>query len=538
MSSPSTVLALQRSIGNRAVARLAARADRRLLQRKFGFELELHVPVTSGAKTVDDPIAKTVDDPIAAPEEWTDKEKKSTQVAMVTSDVKPADDPIAAPEGRTGREETSTQAAVPRVLFYVKVDHSAALNKMVPMRARKLTGLETNCPILELVTEPLDELDNTEDDVREQMQALKAFATDIREKTAGFTKRYPLDRLTVPGAAINVGATKNYVGADENDRGDVDDQFKPKLPLIPVPRGVMSVDAFVQQTYGVSLKRVSEEFSERAIQPGSNLLEADREILRSASDDAAKIVSWLANLDSGTADKKDLLRGFFALIAYYLRAGKPRDRPLKSSELGKKLVGLFFFKTKLSTLAKDVAIKQVLDVHRSTIRQKVLEQTGRLDEKELLIPGFEDEQVRVGDFVDQVLEGASDPFFTAAKNKKANQLKAPSLGVDPFKGVGVVMENRKFGRTRGSSEAERLPPERWEQMAVNLYWYLRALHGATDVKGQLLPWPPRAQGEPSEPVKQRTQDEIEALIKAANGGAPPPPPPPLYHHATTSSARH
>ena len=405
------------------------------VQRLFGFELELGVPLTSG-------LAGELKPP----------------------EINPS--PTERPSVKVGEAEDRS--------FDVHVDHSGRLNNIVPRSARP----ETNAPIIELVTRPMDEFNVTADQVRGVMNGVKNVAQSIRTRALDRNARAPLD--TIDGVRADP-AWRNFVGIRE-------DASK---------QSVQSVDAYVQQTYGLSLRRVPNEFEQRTTQPGSlfkrlkrsepgslptTTLRATKEALEYATMTADDLMEWLKDERNRAIPAADVpvVRGFFTLVAYYLWIGAldPKQRGLMKNR-----TGIFFYKTKLSTLwsrlAGDIAelsfINDASDSsERDQVVKKLIELAGRTATEDVL----PDRDVTCGTWLDEVLSGTDDKMFAKAKNPWSPELEAPDVGRGTARGLGVVLENREFAWTEGRTGDKRhYAPSEWADMAVRLWQRLRDLQG-------------------------------------------------------------
>jgi hypothetical protein len=498
------MLALQRSVGNRRVAELVTRADRRVLARAFGFELELGVPIT----------ARTTINRGSGDERVPVQPKTDTKARVAKA---------------TGGE------------FEVKVDHSKSPNTLFPVdpdllrvhksarqipiveqarqAQRPLTPKEIELakkdgltPIIELVTAPFDELTLTPDQVRGKMQTLVDFANEMKRKTEDFKKVSKLDSL----AGITVtSANRNYVGAEWTGPAFQNPMLNP-------------LGAFVQQTYGVSLNRIGDEFTYRATQKGSRLTATNVEALKQAVNDGKEMAEHLVERYRGRGfaptDPRPL-QGFLTLMSYYLRIGTV-DR--QKSDLIKKRLGIFYYKTQLSTLRKslvesDPNFKWIFENRWSFIRDGLLLVTERKGNEPLLRGPDSDNTKGTGpklnDFLESVLKGTSDPVWSESKNPYSAELVAETLGVGSAQGLGVVIENRRYAATIGSNELAKVMPEDWVSMGLELYYRLRALHGAPVAAPADVPVA-AANAAPALPLL------TGALVNASSSAAPPPPPPP------------
>jgi hypothetical protein len=409
------------------------------VQRLFGFELELGVPLTSG----------------------------------LAGDLKPPEINPSAAGGPNVKVGEATDGS-----FDVHVDHSRHLNKVVPKSARP----GSNAPIIELVTRPMDEFGVTADQVRGVMEGLKNVADSIKTRALDRNARAPLD--SIDGVRANP-AWRNFVGVRED----------------PSKESLQSVDAYVQQTYGVSLSRIPDEFEQRATQPGSlfrrlkprgpdtrpTTLRATKEALDYATTTADELMQWLKDERWLPFEEGALVaRGFFVLVAYYLWIGVLDP---KQTGFMKNRTGIFFYKTKLSTLWSRLAA-EIAELHlindaedfseRDQVIKKLIELTGRTESEELL-PG---RGVTCRTWLEEVLSGADDKVFAKAKNPWSPELQAPDVGRGAARGLGVVLENRKFAWTEGKTGARsHYAPRQWAGMAVRLWQRLRDLQGGEPDSG-------------------------------------------------------
>lgn len=364
--------------------------------------------------------------------------------------------------------------------FEAHIDHSARLNNLVSqaVRGQKQDGSFRDTAILELVTQPMDEFTMTENDVRTIMQGLVDVADHIKTNAIDQNDSIPVDGL--PGLVATPPGV-NFVGIQAAN---------------PILARTQTVDAYVQQTYGLSLKRVAEEFDSRATQPGSRVAEENKTALNAAGRHADDMVRWIRDHygrrkhkaggakrsfknEYGFPTKAELdeAHGLFALIAYYLEVGKINPHV---QELIKKKVGIFYFKTRLSTVrnqvtAADPKLKWLFKTRRGKLVTQLLHLTNRQYVNDKVIAGS---GIDCGPWVDAILAGQDDLIFNRSVNPYSRELTAPALGHGGAHGVGVVMENRKFAATEGKNEVMgKYAPNTWPQLAVNLHRYLRDRQG-------------------------------------------------------------
>jgi hypothetical protein len=401
------------------------------VQRDFGFELELSVLLTS-----DGPGGIGKREPVSDPKK------------VVGRSTDPQD-------------------------FEMHVDHSKTVRTLLLEGSQ----LRDSPPILELVTKPMDEFAVGENRVRTLMGRLVATANSIKTNAIDANDRIALDDVA---GVTAVPAQTNYVGSEK----DIDAENR-----------VQSVDAMVQQTYGVSLRRVTQEFSNRLSEEGSWIknpmaapgwttqqeYEKTRQALASANSQAASTRGWITS-QFGTgfsAEEASGVEGLFALILYYLHRG----RVAEEGGLIKKKVGLFFYKTKLSTVRDNLAadipgLRALLDdqATRATIATRLLKLANRTaagDDEVITGAG-----ISCKDWLDEVLAGRDDTVFEKARNDWSSELRADRIGKGSAAAPGVVLENREFAATQGRKEAQRYAPGEWADMAVKLWQRLRDLQGA------------------------------------------------------------
>lgn len=392
------------------------------MQRKFGFELELGVPLYSEVSGVKGP-------------------------------------PMFKTYPEVGRATDGS--------FKVHIDHSKRLKLAVSDDIRG----EGDAPVIELVTQPMDEFTMSEDAVSNIMKKLVTVARYIKTNAIEKNDSVSLDLL--PGLKTNPAGV-NFVGI---------------RPINLHLTNSLTVDAYVQQTYGLSLKRVGAEFKSRAEQAGSKVIEENKTALLAAVRHADKMVQWIRDNATSTLPSNaafEEAHGLFALIAYYLEVGKINPHV---KELIKKKFGLFYFKTKLSTVRNQLLVYPGLRMlflrQKDELVAKLLELTGRfsnepfmsyIDSNNKVVPYID---VNCGDWVGEILAGTDDKVFAKSKNEYSPELTAPGLGLGSAYGVGVVMENRKFAATQGENETtHKYAPDTWPQLAVDLHRYLRARQGS------------------------------------------------------------
>jgi hypothetical protein len=250
----------------------------------------------------------------------------------------------------------------------------------------------------------------------------------------------------------------------------------------------------VQQTYGVSLRRVTQEFGNRRTEEGSWFQNPEaahgsvkeessktQGALRSSTMHAKSAREWITqNLDTPfSSNEETMVEGLFSLIFYYLIRGKD-----ESGGLIKKNVGIFFYKTKLSTVRNNLTaqIPGLADLlNDQAKRDKIV--TELLKRQHDKHDNDDVDEVTGGAgisrraWVEEVLAGKDDTFFEKARNKWSSELQADLIGQGSARAPGVVLENRQFAATKGRKEENRYQPSEWTGMAVELWRRLRSLQG-------------------------------------------------------------
>ena len=439
------------------------------VQRLFGFELELDVPVFSRVNGVDRPPAR------------------------VAKEIATADDRS----------------------FDVHVDHSVLASEALPDRV--LVGRNRVASIVELVTRPMNEFDVTEAHVRRVMSGLVNVANHIRTEALGRDRSIPLDEL--PGLTANP-ANVNRVGYD----------YESGTPA------AVAVDAYVQQTYGLSLRRVGDEFEFRATEPEDKeplhawtefdaSYETSRGELARARESAEALVvavrKWIPRWErywnrrteeSGYGDwfggdaELDEARGLFALIFYYLHIGEnvghaadlqgleeDESAALMNSAIVKNRLGIFFYKTALSTVRNNLVashpgLRRLFRHFRGKLVEEIFKLSGRDDFREPVVSlTTAAGGVTCQDWVTSVLGGTKDQIFSTFANQVRNprtgrsgpqELQPGIVGGGAAQGRGIVLENRRFAESEGYTYTHKYSPNEWPDMGAKLFRYLHDRHGA------------------------------------------------------------
>jgi Domain of unknown function (DUF4157) len=431
------------------------------VQRAFGFELELPVLLTRGERNAMlDPF------PYEAPGQATVPEKKRKVVVG---------------EGTTGG-------------FELHVDHSAHLKPLISA-VRRQWGKDAavwdkyrtaSPPILELVTKPMDESVDTEADVRAVMTDLVAIASRIQ---AAIDNNQRIDVDVLPKVKVRAGR-ENYVGVDP--RNPVDPTRPAEAPTVNTTvrkagQRHQSVNAYVQATYGLPLKQVQQEFAE-GVDPGSLVLKKYKEALAVAVYDGRAMVTWISRYLENhrrspvRGEMLESAQGLFTLIAYYLRMGSISIKDDVGGLL-KKMVGVFYYKTRLSTVRNQLTDdSKGLDWlltdpdRRRAVIDEVLTLTGRKDQhtQPLFRPTEGVKVITCHSWLNEVLAGTDDIVFNKSVNQRSKEL-VPEERLRP----GIILENRRFAQTQGKPNVEGRParytPGEWVDMALDLHRYLKRL---------------------------------------------------------------
>jgi hypothetical protein len=393
------------------------------LQCLFGFELELALPVTSGPAGSELPPVKA------------DKPK---------------------PRGAGG--ETVKSPTIGEMhgggAARLDVDHSTRFNRLRPASwpAQDMT-------IVEVVTEPLDEIALTLGEVKMRMKTVGRWAQSLVDRTKG--GRRPVDQFLAADPA-----NQNYLGPPQGHEND----------------GAIDASAYVQETYGLPLHKVQAEFAERSHDVSTMAAKPSwYRPLMLASWEKGKVGDALAAMgDLGSDPARDDMRGLLALMAYYASMSLQPD----TRGLGKNKAGIFYYKTQLSTVREQLATKH------SAIRDRLDEAATREAVSTALVGVGDAEMfsgggVKAREWVEDVLRpGGRDQVFEKTANVYSSELTAPALGPPDRPRIGIVAENRDFSTadtsgqkaTFGPSAKKHYAPSEWPGIAERLYRRLRKLH--------------------------------------------------------------
>jgi hypothetical protein len=409
------------------VAQQAAHPAAPSVQAKFGFEFELLLPVTSGPPGA-----------IATPSYSQVPKPRALQGQTTMSPV------VGEYWDRSGSQGVK--------LFSVEVDHNSSMNHHKPDGWPK----DEDMTVLEIVTEPFDETTATKEVVVDVIDRIARWAEHVVALTED-EGRKPVTELGLDPLATAGGAPPNFIG--------------------PVPGArqgtAVSADAYVQQSMGVRLDFVTQEFRRWAPTQDKYTAAWCKHLWAAGQEGTpAYTTKALAKVPTATGRGAVELRGLFALMRYY--AGVWNDATLRSAKLSKNQVGIFYYKTQLSTVRNDLAGKYP-DIGKALddpgTRKTIIDALG--------IPPARKE------WADEVLTGTKDSFFIESVNPYSSELLATRLGPPQNSSVGVVIENRELrivepppqqGRF-GVSSTARYAANSWAKMAGDLYDRQAEQHG-------------------------------------------------------------
>lgn len=364
--------------------------------------------------------------------------------------------------------------------YHVHIDHSSRLNEITTTEKKD----KGNAPIIELVTDPLDEFECSEDDVRTLMGHMETLVNNISADTTGFTHRRALNN------SLASAASHLFVGSEHE-----------------AAAGAQSTTAYLQSTYAIKTSRIPIAFRAHA---QTNIVKDQASAMIRAADYSSEICNDLFEKYKSKKNKEGTrstrwfknsfnihqrtslagVEGLIALLCNYLLMSKDAAR---DGQLNKNKIGLFFYKSALSNVQKTLSAsnRTLLQKRSGKIAKRILAKTGRTGGSSVL-PGL----VSCEAWLKEVLEGKRDSVFTRLKNQYENQsgeLAPEKVGPRGRgrRGKGVVMENRRGGKAttqkpqglmaeiqaRGGSALKGIPPSQWADRAVQIYKALRELNG-------------------------------------------------------------
>lgn len=331
--------------------------------------------------------------------------------------------------------------------FFAETDHNASLNH----HRSGSWPADENMTNLEIVTDPLDEVVLSRDAVAQQIWVAATWAGTVFQDTIGGRRK--------ADAFLNADpADVNWIGPAaglENDRA-------------------MSRTAYVQETYGLRLDKVAEEFTSRANAVPPMLRQSTKWymplfVAGSTLPSAPTSQALKAAGDAGSPEAANELRGLFALMRYYVSMWM---LPSSVGGLAKNGVGIFYYKSQLSTVRNDLAVRyqRIGDLLDDAAKRAAV----------CTAIGVKPSSLQ---WADDVLSGKRDSFFLDTVNPYSEELTAAQLGPAGNQSVGVVVENRDFRgaypelKFNSVDVTKRYDPDEWAAIATRLYDRLRGHHG-------------------------------------------------------------
>lgn len=309
-------------------------------------------------------------------------------------------------------------------------------------------------PIIEVVTDPLDEFDPGIDAKTNQ---LIANLDHLQQRfSAARGHRQPLSGITT---------SKN-----------------PNLVVGGATTGRQNTNSYTHATYGIKLSQVPQAFSDHADQ-----IEAQRGVgneravnLRKAVTAGQEVSDWIFDkykdrtsgmwlwkqlniYDIHDQADMDKIKGLLTLIGNYMITYTQVP-----GKLMKNHTGAFFYKSKLSELIAALSVKQ-----RSLLTNKTQKIASQLTTKCIDQRGSAlDTNVNWNAWMLQVLSGGGDSILDGAKNPYSDALGPDQLGPNSNKETGVVVENRHVAELiRGFGR--KIPPGEWAGMIRSVKDMLR-----------------------------------------------------------------
>jgi hypothetical protein len=381
--------------------------------------------------------------------------------------------------------------------FDVKVDHNIELN---PLAAHEYTTnggyFPAGASIVELVSEPMNELVLTEKQVRARAKQMSNWA---KQKHKDIKKgQYEI-------------VTGYYLGSDHPDA-----------------MSYQTTNGYLQATYGIKMSSVPELFRQTA-QTNPNVpnpkkpTETVHDNLLKANTVAAEVMRQIREADTEwdthvPAPESASLQGWLALAANYLIAGAGDG----GVSLAKNMIGQYFYKSDMGKLmgALPKPVKDRLGVRANGSMQALYtgltDETGR-DEGEEVLP---DMGLSVYDWLNDLIFNRGDDLLNNMKNQYSRELGPDYLGTGTNIESSVVMENRelqfldpkyeskkkKFDKEWKSyqkknakskthtdkaklqkalatmTDPKKYPMDKWEDMFVRVYRMVRALNSMGTTK--------------------------------------------------------
>ncbi|GAB4204140.1 MAG: hypothetical protein Fur006_59080 [Coleofasciculaceae cyanobacterium] len=390
-----------------------------LVQRKFGFEVELQLALTKKVQeskaiktgnlfkpVIKNKLVDIYKDPLDA---WNEDPHMTTEYPTVAD----AGD------------------------FEIKVDHNSAV--ILALEDDKPYDLNndtdnTRGAIVELVTKPMDE-NLPVDQVEQKMQKLVNFANAVNYGNNG---RKQLNTIGTNNAPDSIYVGMNYKSNYQRKGGQI------------------------QATHGIKLEKINTLLTQLASK--GKAVEQNNPRSEIWSTGAAIAQEYMNKLPVGfpvaTDQEKNELLGLLSLIGNYLVAQKI---PTGLGWGKNKLSGLFY-KSKLSDVANGLSsdtIRTWLDNESATIADDLVV---KADVKGLLIT----ESLTCEEWIEQVLKGQDDEVYEENKNPYAKKPLGPELvGPNTSPGQGAVIENRvlSFVLQQEVGTGKGTPVDKWISVA-------------------------------------------------------------------------
>lgn len=433
-----------------------------VIQGKFGFEIETKLILAAGAHNADP----------------TDK----------THFTKPDDYLTNFPKVATGNG------------FKVHLDHSGSFKSIVE-----------GGPIAELVTDPpIDEATQSEEEAAGIAQNMADAATSMGTAPtvpSKLSSKSNINSVQATGSDIYVG----FPGAsNQNTYGYVQATFGVKLASVPKMLTHMATPEMAASPKARTIFRDSVTKAEAvrgrlraqllAAMGTDNFDLSDAwSIYHSKKHDRnyhyhqeSGKSQWdrPSNADQVDADFKQL-EGYLALVLQYLIAGQVYGRSDVPTNLLKNAIGQFFYKTKLSTLAKGMHgwarfMLQNPD-WRAIVKYELLTECGR-NPNEYMSQAMASRgiaTIKVGDWLDNIFSGKDDNIFTDSINPWSDEL-IDEVGVTDHQAPSAVVENRRVNPLGGQKKYGPgvtpqeikgwMKPEDWPNLARYYHKMLSALN--------------------------------------------------------------
>lgn len=356
--------------------------------------------------------------------------------------------------------------------FRVHVDHKSAYGGLVNDSGA--------APIVELVTDPMDEWVDDEPSVIAKMTKVVECAESLRDSTAGFAGRALLSNIRHVTTLNAKSGSNFFVGSDAPEKGK------------------QNIDkAYLHATQGAKLESIPTlfKFMTRQEESGSDVqflsdaVQKSNEIVLSLGTWAMKTLAVPVSQQMVRKLELKPLRGYVAMVLNYLYAFRNFDFS-KGQGLWKNQSGQFFYKTDLGVLRNALVglPKDILDRPdgRERVKALLLEKTGltasdhtstNLDASSAI--DLATSKAFLVGWVNRILNGQSDILLEAMINQWSTPLGPEPLGEAGHQHTGAVMENRWVHQGVGSRYTKNKTPAQWIEIATYTRNYLRDVN-ATD----------------------------------------------------------